>query len=66
MIKLHPEFLVKNGEKQFAVLTYEEFLAVQELLADAEDLLELRQAKDAEGKERSIPLSQVKRELDVR
>ena len=66
MIKLHPEFLVKNGEKQFAVLPYEEFLAVQELLADAEDLLELRQAKDAEGKERSIPLSQVKRELDVR
>ena len=65
MIKLHPEFLIKNGEKQFAVLTYEEFLAVQELLADAEDLLELRQAKDAEGKERSIPLSQVKRELDV-
>ena len=65
MIKLHPEFLVKNGEKQFAVLTYEEFLAVQELLADAEDLLELRQAKDVEGKERSIPLSQVKRELDV-
>ena len=48
------------------VLTYEEFLAVQGLLADAEDLLELRQAKDAEGKERSIPLSQVKRELDVR
>ena len=66
MIKLHPEFLIKNGEKQFAVLTYKEFLAVQELLADAEDLLELRQAKDAEGKERSIPLSQVKRELDVR
>ena len=66
MIKLHPEFLVKNGEKQFAVLTYEEFLAVQELLADAEDRFELRQAKDAEGKERSIPLSQVKRELDLR
>ena len=66
MIKLHPEFLVKNGEKQFAVLPYEEFLAVQEQLADAEDLLELRQAKDAKGKERSIPLSQVKRELDVR
>ena len=66
MIKLHPEFLVKNGEKQFAVLPYEEFLAVQEQLADAEDLLELRHAKDAEGKELSIPLSQVKRELDVR
>ena len=26
MIELHPEFLIKNGEKQFAVLPYEEFL----------------------------------------
>ncbi|WP_198648745.1 hypothetical protein [Cyanothece sp. BG0011] len=32
MIKLHPEFLTKNGQKEFAVLPYEEFLQVQELL----------------------------------
>ena len=42
---LHPEILVKNGKKQFAVLPYEEFLAVQQRLADAEDILELRKAK---------------------
>ena len=66
MLELHPEFLVKNGKKQFAVLPYEEFLAVQERLADAEDLLELRKAKRADGKKRSIPLSEVKRELDLR
>jgi len=62
---LHPEILVKNGKKQFAVLPYEEFLAVQERLADAEDLLELRKAKRAEGKKRSIPLVEVKRELGL-
>ena len=45
MLKLHPEILVKDGKKQFAVLPYEEFLAVQERLADAEDLFELRDAK---------------------
>ena len=63
---LHPEILVKNGRKQFAVLPYEEFLAVQERLADAEDLLELRRAKKAEGSKRSIPLAEVKRELGIR
>ena len=63
MLKLHPEILVKNGQKQFAVLPYEEFVAIQERLADADDLLELRKAKRAEGKKRSIPLAAVKREL---
>jgi hypothetical protein len=66
MITLHPEILIKNGKKQFAVLPYEEFLAVQERLADAEDLLELRKAKRAEGKKRSIPLAEVKRKLGLR
>lgn len=65
MLKLHPEILVKNGKKQFAVLPYEEFLAVKERLADAEDLLELRKAKRAEAKKRSIPLADVKRKLGL-
>jgi hypothetical protein len=65
MLKLHPEILSKNGQKQFAVLPYEEFLAVQERLADAEDLLELRKAKRTEGKKKSIPLATVKRELGL-
>ena len=66
MLKLHAEILVKNGKKQFAVLPYEEFVAVQERLADADDLLELRNAKRAEGKKRAIPLAQVKRKFGVR
>ena len=66
ILTLHPEILVKDGKKQFAVLPYEEFLAVQERLADAEDLLELRKAKRAEGRKRSIPLAEVKRKLRLR
>ena len=66
MLKLHPEILVKDGQKQFAVLPYDEYVALQERLADAEDLLELRKAKRTEGKKRSIPLAQVKRELGLR
>jgi hypothetical protein len=50
ILKLHLDILVKNGKKQFAVLPYEKFVALQERLADAEDLLELRKAKRAEGK----------------
>jgi hypothetical protein len=60
---LHPEIIKKNGKKEFVVLPYGEFLAVQERLADADDLLELRKAKRAEGKKLSIPLAEVKRSL---
>ena len=65
ILKLHPEILSKNGRKQFAVLPYEEFVALQERLADADDLLELRKAKRAEGNKKSIPLATVKRELGL-
>jgi hypothetical protein len=63
MLTLHPDILVKNGKKQFAVLPYEEFVALQDRLADAKDLLELRKAKRAEGDNRSIPLAEVRRRL---
>jgi PHD/YefM family antitoxin component YafN of YafNO toxin-antitoxin module len=62
---LHPEILTRNGKKQFAVLPYEEFVALQEWLADMEDLLELRKAKRAEGKKRSIPSREAKRQLGL-
>ena len=66
MLELHPEILVRDGKKQFAVLPYEEFLALQERLAESDDLLELREAKRAEGKKRAIPLADVKRRLKLR
>ncbi len=66
MLKLHPEILVKNGKKEFVVLPYEEFLALQERLGDAEDLLELRKAKRSEGKKKAVPLAEVKRKLGIR
>ena len=66
MLKLHPEILTKNGKKEFVVLPYEEFLELQERLSDAEDLMELRKAKRAERKKKSIPLSEVKRALGLR
>jgi hypothetical protein len=40
MIQLHPKFLTQDGQK-VAILPYDEFLKVQEILED------LRQAKDS-------------------
>jgi hypothetical protein len=65
LMKLHPEIMSKNSRKQFVVLPYEEFVAVQERLADADDLLALRKAKRAEGGKKSIPLATMKRTLGL-
>ena len=36
MIKLNAKILEKNGEKEFAVIPYEEFVKIQEELEDYE------------------------------
>lgn len=66
MLKLHPEILIKDGKKQFAILPYEEFIALKERLAEVEDLLALRKAKKSEGKKKTISLPKVKRTLGLR
>jgi hypothetical protein len=63
--ELHPEILTKNGKKEFAVLTYEEFVALQEWLADIEDLLDLRAAKQAEQDAPTVSLAEVESRLDT-
>ena len=64
-MQIHPQFLKKNGKEEFVVLPYEEFVALQELLADAEDVLDLREAKRAEGDEPAVPLSEVKKRFGM-
>lgn len=60
------EDFVKDGKKQFAMLPYEEFVSLKERLEDMEDLLDLRKAKKAEGRKRSVPLTGVKRQLGLK
>lgn len=62
--ELHPEILTKNGRKEFAVLPYEEFIALQEWLEDLEDLVDLRAAKESEHDAATIPLAELERQLD--
>ena len=61
--ELHPEILTKDGRKEFAVLPYEEFIALQEWLADMEDLLDLRSAKEAEHDAPTISLGEIEGRL---
>ena len=62
-IKLHPEFLKKKGKIEFVVLPYEEFLTLQQILEDAEDVLTLRAAKAKEKNAPTTPLAKVKKSI---
>ena len=66
MIELHPEFISKNGKKEFAVLPYEEFLKLQEILEDLEDLRDLRLAEEEDKDTHDYSLDVVKEILDIR
>ena len=65
-IELHPEFLSNNGERQFAVLPYAEFLALREWMEDAEDLIALELAKKENLNEPSYTIEQVKAEFGIK
>jgi len=66
MIELHPQIVTKDGEKQFVILPYEEFTAIQEALADADDLSALRIAKREESDASTIPLDEVVSSLGLK
>ena len=65
MIELHPEIVEKDGKKQFVILPYEEFLAIEEALADAEDLAALRTAKRKEHSSPSVTLQEAVDDLEL-
>lgn len=62
---LKPQILEKDGEKQFVVLPYEQFVEVEQALEDLDDIRSLRAAKAAERDVPSVPLAQVKRDLGL-
>jgi len=62
---LHPQIIEKEGEKEFVVLPYEEFLSITEALEDFEDLKELRNEKEKARNEPSKSFDQVVKELGL-
>jgi len=62
-MQLNPQIIEKGGKKEFVVLPYEEYQAIEELIEDYMDLIDLREAKSAEQDESSVPLDEVIKEL---
>ena len=65
MIELHPEFLTKNG-KNFAILPYEEFLKIQELLEETPILEYKSDGKKMAEALRKISKNNTFSEIDAR
>ena len=61
----HPQIIEKNSKKEFVVLPYEEWVELQSVLEDAQDLIDLREAKRDESSSATVALRDVKRELDL-
>jgi PHD/YefM family antitoxin component YafN of YafNO toxin-antitoxin module len=64
-MELHPHVIEKEGKKEFVVLPYEEFKALEEAMHDYEDLQDLREAKEGSKGEKSVPLESVVKDLGL-
>jgi len=64
-IELHPEFLTKDGRREFAVLRYEEFVLLEEWLQDMSDLLEIRDGRKEIQDEPNITLEDMEKEFGL-
>lgn len=62
---LNPHILEKNGKKEFVILPYEDFLKMQEVIENYEDLRILRKAKKKESSSPTISLKKAKKELNI-
>jgi hypothetical protein len=57
--------VTKDGNREFVVLPYHEFVQLQEVLQDAEDLMDLRVAKRESEEESSLSLEEARSELGL-
>jgi PHD/YefM family antitoxin component YafN of YafNO toxin-antitoxin module len=65
MLTIHPNILERDGKKAFVILSYEEFILIEEELDEYEDLKELRAAKAKEVGEPTTLFKNAKRELGL-
>ncbi len=65
MIKINPQFLTRDGKREYAVLPYEEFEEIQDRLEDAEDILALELARREDADKPTISLEEMQRRLGM-
>ncbi|MDX2111097.1 MAG: type II toxin-antitoxin system Phd/YefM family antitoxin [Verrucomicrobiota bacterium] len=63
-MSIHPQIIEKEGRKEFVVIPYDEFLQLQEILEDYEDLRMLRDEKSLAGNEPTKSLDAVLRDCE--
>jgi len=56
---INVQIIKKNGENEFAILPYNEFVKIKQILEDYEDLTDLRKAKAETVNEPSVPYSKI-------
>ena len=60
---MKPQIIQKDGKNEFVVITYDEYLQIQESLEDLDDLKTLREAKTAAEGEELVSLDSVREDL---
>jgi hypothetical protein len=65
MLNLKPNILEHDGKKSFVVLTYEEFLSIEEALQDADDVQCLKEARAEEWNAPATSLDSVRKSLNI-
>lgn len=63
MVTLNAQIIKKEGEKEYVVIPYDEFLKIQEELHNYEDLRYLREAKEAEKDAPTIGIDELKKKI---
>ena len=63
MTALHAQIIERNGQREYAVIPYSEFLKLQEELENYEDMKLLRQAQAEERDAPVMTFAEVKRKL---
>ena len=58
-MKFKPQIIKKNGENEFVVLPYGDYLKMKQALEDYEDLIDLRKAKKEPVNEPGVPFKDV-------
>ncbi|HEY3319359.1 MAG TPA: type II toxin-antitoxin system Phd/YefM family antitoxin [Planctomycetota bacterium] len=62
---MHTQIIGKSGKKEYAVIPYKEFLRMQEMIEDYEDLKALRRAKAEPDYRKRRPYEDVAKELGL-
>lgn len=62
---IHPQIIEKEGKKEFVIISYEEFLKIQDALNDLDDLKELREEKERSKNEPARKLDDVIKDLNI-